>query len=242
VKLGRRHVRRGHLAKIRDDKCGLVARMREAPPHPQRFHPRPGVIETLRAAGASAAALDLSPRVPWSEGEVMPIARLSSWRPGVSAALLVPCDPRDFGGGYDLLAGVRAATELRAGESAVVALDYVTSTVQIERAAKNGADAIVLIARLVDDVTLQSLVAAARVRALEPIVECASEDELHRARTLEVRAAAFSFRDRDHGRAVVADAALTAAFGGFASLGLSLEPPEPTSLLGFDAMFPRGLC
>jgi hypothetical protein len=235
LKLGKRHVRRGHLAKVREEKRGWVARMREGPRFRRLFEPRGGVLDALRSA---SRCIDVSPRVPWSRDGEAPARALVA--DGV-AATLVPCDALDFGGGFELLTETRRACDGAANDSPrLVALDYFVHAVQIERASRLGADAVWFVARL-PETHLEELVRVARAEGLVPIVECASASEAAAARDLGVDIAAFSFRDRDHLRSVTPDALLE-ELGLFPlAVAVSVEG-EPVARAGFGAVFERRVC
>lgn len=64
----------------------------------------------------------------------------------------VLCDTATFGGGFDLLAFVRSRTDLP-----LLAKDFILGERQIDVAAYHGADAVLLIAALLDPSTLQRL-------------------------------------------------------------------------------------
>ncbi|MFS8069294.1 MAG: hypothetical protein ACMG6S_23275, partial [Byssovorax sp.] len=82
----------------------------------------------------------------------------------------------------------------------LVAMDFVIHAIQIDRALDAGADAVLLIARLVEPEALALLVAAARDRGLEPIVEIASEEDLAAAKAAGARVLGVSARDLNTGR------------------------------------------
>lgn len=97
------------------------------------------------------------------------------------------------GGSIDALAGARAA-----GGPAIVAVDYFVHALQLAFAASLGADAVVLVARLVDPERFEDLVLAAGRLGLEPIAEIATAAHAAHARHLGVVVGAISEIDRDH--------------------------------------------
>lgn len=86
----------------------------------------------------------------------------------------------------------------REGREAVVAVDYVVHAQQLAFAASLGADAVVLVARLVDPERFEDLVLAAGRLGLEPIAEIATIEHARHARHLGVSVGAIAEIDRDH--------------------------------------------
>lgn len=97
------------------------------------------------------------------------------------------------GGSLDALERARAA-----GGPAIVAVDYVVHSLQLAHAASLGADAVVLVARLVDPERFEDLVLTAGRLGLEPIAEIATAAHAEHARNLGVVVGAISELDRDH--------------------------------------------
>lgn len=81
---------------------------------------------------------------------------------------------------------------------ALVAVDLVVHPLQLRFAAALGADAVVLVARLVDPERFEDLVLAAVRLGLEPIAEFATVEQATHARNLGVAVGAISEIDRDH--------------------------------------------
>jgi indole-3-glycerol phosphate synthase len=238
MKLGKRHVRRGHLAKVREAKHPVVARMLAAPPARPRWKP---AVRVLHPAPATAVLADVTRATPWAPETPRPLD-LQRMR---GDAVLVASDRFAFGGSFEDLNEAREHVSSTQDEHRplVVALDYFVHTIQVERAAENGADAVLLIARLVDDSALSELVRVARARALEPIVECATTDEAAHAEALEVRIVAVSARDRDSLRASEIAPELLAAIERFeVRLAFSVDEGAPFDAAPFDAVFVRPSC
>jgi indole-3-glycerol phosphate synthase len=90
----------------------------------------------------------------------------------------VLCDSVFFGGGFGDLAEARRALDAAGHRSVpLLAKDFVVDPVQLEWAAQHGADAVLLIARIVDREQLGSLGLRARALRLEPFVEVVTEEE-----------------------------------------------------------------
>ena len=79
----------------------------------------------------------------------------------------------------------------------VLAKEFVLDERQIEEAAARGADAVLLIVRIVDREQLTRLVARARAVGLEPLVEVVTEDELSAALDADAKVIGVNARDLD---------------------------------------------
>ena len=161
------------------------------------------------------------------------------------AAVLVASDRFAFGGSFEDLHEARELFSSSGEERRplIIALDYFVHPVQIIRAADNGADAVLLIARLVDAHTLSELVRIARERGLAPIVECATVEEARGAQALQVRMVAVSARDRDNLRINEIAPDLLSAMESFdVRLALSVDEGAPFNDAPFDAVFVRPSC
>jgi indole-3-glycerol phosphate synthase len=90
-------------------------------------------------------------------------------------AISVLCEPEFFGGSSDDFLTARAATDVP-----MLWKDFVLDRVQLEEARSKGADAALLIVRMVGD-ELAALVAACRELSLMPLVEIFDEEDLRRA-------------------------------------------------------------
>lgn len=93
-----------------------------------------------------------------------------------AAALSVLCEPHRFLGAEEYLRRVRAATELP-----ILYKDFISTRRQVAEAFAAGADAILLIAAVLDDETLKDLLCMARDTGLDVLVETHDEKEIGRA-------------------------------------------------------------
>lgn len=107
----------------------------------------------------------------------------------------VLCDGPFFDGSYDDLENARAALDEANADVPVLCKEFVLDAAQLDVARARGADAILLIARILDRDELPALVLAAKSRGLEPLVEIANEEEL--ARALETPALLIGVNARD---------------------------------------------
>ncbi len=102
-------------------------------------------------------------------------------------------DREHFDGSYDDLAAARAVTG-----APLLCKGFILDEVQLRAAHVAGADAVLLIVRLLDDDALASLGLAARALGLTPIVEVVDEAELERAlRAPEALVLGVNARDLD---------------------------------------------
>lgn len=178
-------------------------------------------IEALRAAAAAAGAVGVPPRAGRAPGRLLDALRApglsaiaeikrkspsrGALRPGAdpaalarayagagAAAISVLTDGPFFGGSLDDLRAVRAAVDLP-----LLRKDFVLDPLQVREAAAAGADAVLLIARLLDDGALARLAAEAAACGLDVLVEIHDADELARARRVPGAALGINSRDLD---------------------------------------------
>jgi indole-3-glycerol phosphate synthase len=164
--------------------------------------------DAAASAGATrpfAAALRLSSEVRLlaeikrrspSAGEIRPAADpveiARDYARGGAAALSVLTDAEFFGGSLEALQAVRGAVDLP-----LLRKDFILDEVQVWEARAAGADAILLIVRILDDTELTALHALALEHGLEVLVEVHDEAELERA--LALGAACIGINNRDLG-------------------------------------------
>ena len=99
-----------------------------------------------------------------------------AYEEGGAAALSVLTDAPHFGGSLEDLRQVRAVCTLP-----VLQKDFIVDPYQLYEAAINGADAVLLIVRALDDAELRSLYGEARGLDLDCLVEVHDEREIGRA-------------------------------------------------------------
>ena len=109
----------------------------------------------------------------------------------------VLCDGPFFNGGWHHLSEARARLDARGLAVPLLAKEFVLDELQLASAAQHGADAVLLIARIVSSDRLRQLVSAARALALEPFVEVADERELDVALTAGACTVGVNARDLD---------------------------------------------
>jgi indole-3-glycerol phosphate synthase len=135
-----------------------------------------------RAAGEPLRLLaEVKPRSPSAgelSGAMTPAARALAYARGGANVVSVLCDGPFFGGSFEHLAEARRALDGAGLDVPLLAKEFVLDAVQLDWAKAHGADAALLIARIVSPSALTDLVGAAHARGLEPLVEVADEAEL----------------------------------------------------------------
>lgn len=148
--------------------------------------------EALTRPGLSVIA-EFKRRSP-SKGDIAPGAdvatQVSAYERGGAAALSVLTDQRHFGGNLEDLRAARTAASLP-----IIRKDFIVEPYQLYEAAVNGADAVLLIVRALNDKELASLYSEARALDLDCLVEVHDAEELERA--LEVDAEVIGINNRD---------------------------------------------
>jgi indole-3-glycerol phosphate synthase len=148
--------------------------------------------EALTRPGLSLIA-EFKRRSP-SKGDIAPnaevAAQVAAYERGGAAALSVLTDMPHFGGSLEDLRAARTAASLP-----IIRKDFIVDPYQLYEAAVNGADAVLLIVRALDDRELASLYEEARALDLDCLVEVHDAEELERA--LEVDAEVIGINNRD---------------------------------------------
>lgn len=116
--------------------------------------------------------------------------QVGAYERGGAAALSVLTDEPHFGGSLEDLRAARAACGLP-----IIRKDFIVDPYQLYEAAVNGADAVLLIVRALDDDDLRSLYEVACSIDLDCLVEVHDAEELERA--LEADAAVIGINNRD---------------------------------------------
>lgn len=147
--------------------------------------------DALRAPGLGLIA-EFKRRSP-SRGDIRPGASVEDVV-GIydryAAAISVLCDAPYFGGGPELLAAAREVTE-----RPLLYKGFVVSTYQVLEAREAGADAVLLMASVLDDETLRRCLARARELRMDALVEAHDDAELDRAIALGADVIGVNSRD-----------------------------------------------
>jgi indole-3-glycerol phosphate synthase len=152
--------------------------------------------EALVRPGLSLIA-EFKRRSP-SAGEISTEAnvaeQVAAYERGGAAALSVLTDARHFGGSLEDLRAARASCDLP-----ILRKDFIVDPYQLYEAAINGADAVLLIVRALDDTELRSLYGEARGLDLDCVVEVHDEPELERALEADAEVIGINNRNLDEG-------------------------------------------
>jgi indole-3-glycerol phosphate synthase len=153
----------------------------------------PAAFAAAEADGRVPVIAEVKPTSPTTDGERGddPVALAEAMVAGGAAALSVLTEPEHFGGSTGALEAVRAAVDVP-----VLRKDFVLREGHLDAVA---ADAVLLIARFVDD--LPGLVAAAEARGFQPLVEVHSRAELRAA--VDAGASLVGVNNRDLARLAV---------------------------------------
>jgi indole-3-glycerol phosphate synthase len=145
---------------------------------------RPGlsVIAEFKRRSPSAGAI--------AAADADVAAQVAAYERGGAAAVSVLTDQPHFGGNLDDLRAARAACGIP-----IIRKDFIVDPYQLYEAAVNGADAVLLIVRALDDEDLRHLNEEARALDLDTLVEVHDADELERA--LEADAEVIGINNRD---------------------------------------------
>jgi len=206
---------------------GILASARERPPPPGG----PIAVEARPVAGSFAAAeadgrvpviAEVKPTSPTTDGVRGgdPVELAGAMVDGGAAALSVLTEPDHFEGSTEALARVREAVDVP-----VLRKDFLLDERQLDAVE---ADAVLLIARFLDD--LGGMVAAARDRGFQPLVEVHTPGELTAA--LEAGADLIGVNNRDLARLEVDLGTFESVAGEFAGrCAAAGRSPEAVTLV-----------
>jgi indole-3-glycerol phosphate synthase len=180
---------------------GVDQRRRETPQAdlesrlPDRGRDRP-FSEALVRPGLSVIA-EFKRRSP-SAGDIAASAditdRVGAYERGGAAALSILTEEGSFGGSLEDLRAAREACDLP-----ILRKDFLVDPYQLYEAAVHGADAVLLIVRVLDDRELRSIYEEARGLDLDCLVEVHDGAELERALRLDADVIGINNRDLDEG-------------------------------------------
>ncbi len=125
-----------------------------------------------------ALIAEIKPKSP-SEGHLLrrqDVPKLVELYSEHAQAISVLCDQQYFGGGFDLLKQVRSITE-----KPLLAKEFIISTRQIDHAVNNGANAILLIAAILERPAFVELASHAIDLNLDVLFEVHSKEEIEKS-------------------------------------------------------------
>src|SRR6202171_6113024 len=165
--------RRAAIAELKADGiAGRLARSVAQAPAPADFR---------RALVADKVALiaeckERSPSGGWLQRPYDAVGLARRYVANGAAALSILTEPEFFGGSLDHLRAIRAAVAVP-----LLCKDFIVDPVQVMAARAAGADAVLLIVAILDDVRLRDLLAVTRSYGMEALVEVHDESEVERA-------------------------------------------------------------
>jgi indole-3-glycerol phosphate synthase len=183
----------GLLERIVASKRADVEAMRgQAFPSPS--HEPLDVIASLRRAAQLALIAEVKRKSP-SAGALStvlsPAERAAAYEQAGAAMVSVLCDQPFFDGSYDHVEQARAV------RVPILAKEFVIDPLQVAKARGAGADAVLVIVRILDGDALRSIVGACRAHRIEAMVEVTNEEELARALDVGARVIGVNARDLD---------------------------------------------
>jgi indole-3-glycerol phosphate synthase len=126
-----------------------------------------------------------------------PAERACAYAEAGAAMASILCDAPFFDGSWDHLEQAREQLDARGLAIPVLAKEFVVDERQVAEARDRGADAVLLIARIVSAERLAELAAAARDEGVEPMVEVVDEREVEAAAAAGARLVGVNARDLD---------------------------------------------
>jgi indole-3-glycerol phosphate synthase len=126
-----------------------------------------------------------------------PHERAVAYSQAGAAMVSVLCDAPFFEGSWEHLGEARAGLDAAGLSTPLLAKEFVLDPRQLQEARDRGADAVLLIARLVDAPHLKELAHTAREEGVEPLVEVMDERELDAALAAKARIVGVNARDLD---------------------------------------------
>lgn len=156
----------------------VVGALRRGPGDPLRL------IAEVKLGSPSAGRLSRA---------LSPGDRARAYAESGAAMVSVLCDAPFFDGSWTHLGESRQ----RAEGVPILAKEFVIDERQVQMARDSGADAVLLIARIVDARRLAELADAARDERIEPLVEVVDERELEAAMAVDARVVGVNARDLD---------------------------------------------
>jgi indole-3-glycerol phosphate synthase len=169
------------------------------------------VLAALRRGGEARLRLIAevklrSPSAGAMSRALVPGERALAYAEAGAAMVSVLSDAPYFDGSWEHVVAARARLDGAGYAIPVLAKDFVVDERQVSEARDRGADAVLLIARIVDSFALARLTRCAREEGIEPLVEVVDERELDAALSAGARVIGVNARDldtlvMDHGRA-----------------------------------------
>lgn len=191
------HALPGILASIVETKRAEIEALRNRSAQLERAAAEAGPLRDFAAALRAGPTVSLiaeckrrSPGAGAIRPGVDPAALTASYQAAGARALSVLTDRDYFGGSLADLAAARAATELP-----ILRKDFTLHPLQVLEARAAGADAVLLIVRILDDASLRELSVLAASLGMAVLVEAHDEAEVNRAVETGARIVGINNRD-----------------------------------------------
>ena len=168
---------------VENKKREIAARAACVEPRPSPVPARGTFLRSLRQTGTRLVA-EIKPKSP-SAGQLasnVDIAAITRTYSRYAAAISVLTDAKYFGGSFDALAQVSSLTSLP-----TMCKDFILHNSQIEDARRAGAEAVLLIVKILSDEQLAQLHAKIMALNMVPVVEVQNEIEIARALRLPLQ-------------------------------------------------------
>jgi indole-3-glycerol phosphate synthase len=178
--------KKDEIEALRPRAADLRDRAADAPP-PRDFH---GALTGRHAVSLIAEVKRRSPGAGAIRADLDPLELARSYESAGASALSVLTDREYFGGSLEDLARIREVVTLP-----LLRKDFTLDPVQLHEARAGGADAVLLIVRILDDGPLQELRHLAEELGMAALVEAHDGDEVERALASGARILGVNNRD-----------------------------------------------
>ncbi|NYE04605.1 indole-3-glycerol phosphate synthase [Bacillus niacini] len=181
------------LDRIINEKQKEVLKLREGGFIKVEAKPKRSFIQKLQQAEEIAIISEFkraSPSKGLINNGVEPADQAARYEKAGASAVSVLTDSTFFKGSFDDLRAVREAVDLP-----ILCKDFMIDSIQIDQAAAQGADIILLIVAALDETTLAQLYQYARSLDLEVLVEVHNQEELEKALNLGAQLIGVNNRD-----------------------------------------------
>jgi indole-3-glycerol phosphate synthase len=189
------------LDKIVAEKLKEVERRQKAFPLPQlraAIMQRPASLDLAVAISGDSLRLiaevkRASPSRGVIQADLDPVKLASSYARGGAAAISVLTEPHYFKGSRQDLESIKRALP----DIPLLRKDFILKPYQVFESCAWGADAILLIAAILDDNTLEELLSLSHALGIQCLVEVHNQNELKRALAVDARIIGINNRDLD---------------------------------------------
>jgi indole-3-glycerol phosphate synthase len=181
------------IAVKREELSALRVRSRELERNARLAPPPRGFLQALHTEGSVSLIAECKRRSPGA-GDIRPgldpIELTRGYERSGASALSVLTDSRFFGGSNEDLASIRAARGIP-----ILRKDFTLDPLHVVEARACGADAVLLIVRILGDAQLRELLEVARALDMEALVEAHDTGEIERAVDAGARVLGINNRD-----------------------------------------------